>query len=43
MPIFMRHLGSYCGRVGSLNVGTVTGKGVADILEWLECCVCIGD
>ena len=23
----MRHLDSYCARVGSLNVGTVTGKG----------------
>ena len=27
MSFFMRHLDSYCVRVGSLNVWTVTGKG----------------
>ena len=27
MSFFMRHLDSYCVRVGSLNVGTVTGRG----------------
>ena len=26
MSFFMRYLDSYCVRVGSLNVGTVTGK-----------------
>ena len=25
--VFMRNLDSYCVRVGSLNVGTVTGRG----------------
>ena len=25
--VFMRHLDSYCVRVGSLNAGTVTGRG----------------
>ena len=31
----MRNLDSYCVRVGSLNVGTVTGKGrsLADMME----------
>ena len=27
MSFFMRHFDSYCVRVGSLNVGTVTGRG----------------
>ena len=27
MSFFMRHLDSYCVRLGSLNVGTVTGRG----------------
>ena len=27
MSFFMRHLDSYCMRVGSFNVGTVTGRG----------------
>ena len=29
-------------RVGSFNVGTVTGRGrdFADMMEMLECCVC---
>ena len=27
MSFFMRNLDSYCVRVGSLNVGTVTGRG----------------
>ena len=27
MSFCMRHLDSYCVRVGSLNVGTVTGRG----------------
>ena len=31
----MRNVDSYCVRVGSLNVGTVTGKGgsLADMME----------
>ena len=39
---FMRNLDSYCVRVGSLNVRTVTGRGrvLADMMERLECCVC---
>ena len=33
--VFMRNVDSYCVRVGSLNVGTVTGKGgsLADMME----------
>ena len=27
MSFFMRYLDSYCVRVGSLNVGTVAGRG----------------
>ena len=27
MSFFIRHLDSYCVRVGSLNVGTVAGRG----------------
>ena len=36
------HLDSYCVRGGSLNVGTLTGRGreLADMTERLECCVC---
>ena len=38
----MRHLDSYYASVGSLNVGTVTGREgeFADVVERLECCVC---
>ena len=40
--VFMRHLDSYCVRVGSLNVRTVTGRGraLADMMERLEWCLC---
>ena len=33
--VFMRNVDSYCVRVGSLNVGTLRGKGrsLADMME----------
>ena len=35
MSFFMRHLASYCVRVGSLNVGIMTGRegSLADMIE----------
>ena len=46
MSFFMRHLDSYCVRVVSLNVGTVTRRGRelggydGNDKGWVECCVC---
>ena len=46
MSFFMRNLDSYCVRVGSLNVGTVTERGRelggydGNEKGWSACCVC---
>ena len=47
--VLMRNLDSYCVRVGSLNVGTVTGRGRelggydGNEKGWSVVCVCVTD